>query len=84
MIFGLWVTAHHPGDVSLRQVFRDLVEQVRLARELGSRSDRRNAYPKMRFKPLRNPPSWASTWSSSPQSNHSPSQLEHLSSSTLR
>ena len=35
MIFGLWVTAHHPGDVSLRQVFRDLVEQVRLARELG-------------------------------------------------
>lgn len=35
MRFGLWVTAHHPGDVSLRQVFHDLVEQVRLARQLG-------------------------------------------------
>lgn len=35
MKFGLWVTAHHPADVSLSQVFRDLVEQVRLARRLG-------------------------------------------------
>jgi alkanesulfonate monooxygenase SsuD/methylene tetrahydromethanopterin reductase-like flavin-dependent oxidoreductase (luciferase family) len=35
MIFGLWVTAHHAADISLNQVFRDLVAQVRLARQLG-------------------------------------------------
>jgi alkanesulfonate monooxygenase SsuD/methylene tetrahydromethanopterin reductase-like flavin-dependent oxidoreductase (luciferase family) len=35
MKLGLWVTAHHPADVNLSQTFRDLVEQVRLARQLG-------------------------------------------------
>jgi alkanesulfonate monooxygenase SsuD/methylene tetrahydromethanopterin reductase-like flavin-dependent oxidoreductase (luciferase family) len=35
MKLGLWVTAHHPADVNLGQVFHDLVEQVRLARQLG-------------------------------------------------
>jgi alkanesulfonate monooxygenase SsuD/methylene tetrahydromethanopterin reductase-like flavin-dependent oxidoreductase (luciferase family) len=35
MKLGLWVTAHHPADVNLEQVFHDLLEQVRLARQLG-------------------------------------------------
>ncbi len=35
MKLGLWVTAHHPSEVSLSQVFQDLSEQVRLARRLG-------------------------------------------------
>lgn len=35
MKLGLWVTAHHPADVNLEQVFRDMMEQVQLARRLG-------------------------------------------------
>lgn len=35
MKFGLWVTANHPADADMTQVFHDLAEQVRLARDVG-------------------------------------------------